>query len=116
MELAGKEPWVPGNFDRFDQFSIQRCTADLESFGHQTVEVGVVELETVAMTLDDLGGPHRIEAIVGRGRKDWLHLMDTLRAEAKAMGCGLIGCNARPGWRNEIPHMRHSTNLLEAPL
>ena len=34
----------------------------------------------------------------------------------KAMGCGLIECNARPGWRNEIPHMRHSTNLLEAPL
>ena len=58
----------------------------------------------------------RIEAIVGRGRKRWLHLMQELVGHARAMGCSLVECNARPGWRDEIPGLKHSANFLEATL
>lgn len=56
----------------------------------------------------------RIEAIVGRKRWMWLHLMDEMIAAAKLNGCEIVECAARPGWRGDIPHLRHTNNFLEA--
>lgn len=59
-------------------------------------------------------GVFRIDGIVGRQRKRWLHLMAELLDAARLEGCSLIECHARPGWKSEIPHLKHSNNFLEA--
>lgn len=56
----------------------------------------------------------RVEGIVGRGRENWLHLIDELRDAARINGCSLFECHARRGWRDEIPWLKHTNNFLEA--
>lgn len=58
----------------------------------------------------------RIEGVVGRQRKLWLHLMQELMDAARLNGCALIECHARLGWRGEIPGLAHVANYLEARL
>lgn len=56
----------------------------------------------------------RIEGIVGRQRKRWLHLMSELLKSAQLSGCELVECTARDGWRDEIPTLKRVGQLLEA--
>ena len=56
----------------------------------------------------------RIEGIVGRQRRAWLHLMSEMISAAKLNGCAIVECTARLGWRHEIPYLLHTANHLEA--
>ena len=57
MELAGKEPAMIRQFDRFDQlFGAGRLAADLQSCGFQAAKIVIVYFVAVAVTLGDYLG------------------------------------------------------------
>lgn len=80
--------------------------------GDETVFVGGTEVVVFPSGMKGLV----IHFGTGRGRKSWVHHMDTVLAWGKYQGAELCNGAFRIGWRRVLPGWTHTHDILERRL